>query len=88
MNYYKNVNDGFIDSIQETEAVINFDGKIEKAEYNEIVSAFESAPSAPEGFVYRLKTDLTWELCELPPDPEPTNEINAEELLSLLEAIL
>lgn len=45
-------------------------------------------PPAPEGFVYCLKTDLTWELCELPPELEHSDEVTPEDLLKELEAIL
>lgn len=69
------VKNGYIIAIDKTDST-----------YDEIIAALAKKPTAPEGYFYRLKTDLTWELCELPPDPEvpPT----PEEILSQLEAIL
>lgn len=84
MNYYKNIEEGYIISMQETDAVM--DGRISEEEYNRIISMLDSAPPAPEGYYTALKTDLTWDFLSLPPDPEvpPT----PEEILSQLEAIL
>ena len=48
--------------------------EISETEYNEIVALIQSRPAPPEGYTYRLKTDLTCELHELPPvidEPEP-----------------
>ena len=40
-------------------------------------------PTPPVGFGYRLKTDQTWELYELPTeDPDP--DLTAEEALSII----
>lgn len=38
-------------------------------------------PSAPDDYTYRLKTDLTWELCELPAEEETEDdEATSEDL--------
>lgn len=47
--------------------------EIAKAEYDEIVAIIQNRPAA-EGKGYRLKTDLTWEAYDLPPEPEPSDE--------------
>jgi len=51
---------------------------ITETEYNEILFAIRSRPTAPDGYEYKLKTDLTWELVELPPaEPEPLTDEEA-----------
>lgn len=53
--------------------------EITEAEYNEILSIIRNRPQA-EGKGYRLRTDLTWEEYDLPPEPEvPEEELTAEE---------
>lgn len=47
--------------------------EITKVEYDEIMAIIQNRPSA-EGKGYRLKTDLTWEAYDLPPEPEPSDE--------------
>ena len=47
--------------------------KITEAEYNEILEIIQNRPIA-DGKGYRLKTDLTWEEYDLPPEPEPSDE--------------
>lgn len=54
---------------------------ITENEYNEILSAVQTAPQAPDGYTYKLHADnLEWELVESPPAPEdePTIEDKAE----------
>ena len=50
---------------------------ITDVEYEDICSAVKSRPSPPDGYDYMLRTDLTWELVELPPEPSP--EATAED---------
>ena len=47
--------------------------EISEAEYNDIMAIIQNRPAA-EGKGYRLKTDLTWEAYDLPPEPEPSDE--------------
>lgn len=47
--------------------------EITKVEYDEIMAIIQNRPSA-DGKGYRLKTDLTWETYDLPPEPEPSDE--------------
>lgn len=62
MKYYKRIDKGYIIIIG-----INCGGiKITKEEYNKILAIIHNKPQAEEGFDYRLKDDLTWELYELP----------------------
>ena len=55
--------------------------EITEAEYNEILSVIDARPTPPDGYDYRLKTDLTWELFELPPEPDDVDDAEALEIL-------
>lgn len=60
--------------------------EITEDEYNAILAVIQSRPTAA-GKGYRLKTDLTWEDYDLPPQPEPEEpELTAEEALAELDA--
>lgn len=78
MRYYKIEKNGYITGIGKGDV----GAEITKAEYNEIMSAIQNHPEETSSIGYRLKTDLTWEQYEKPPQPEP--EPDAEELLSIL----
>lgn len=60
--------------------------EITESEYNNILSIIRSRPTPPAGCGYRLKTDLTWEQYELPPEPEPsdTDEITDDEAMAII----
>ena len=77
MRFFKNIDGEYISSIStgcgQTE--------ISEQEYNTILDIIRSAPTAPGGFVYKLRADtLEWELVELSTEPEPeyTDEDKAE----------
>ena len=74
MRYYKTTNNGYIISIG-----TGFGGtEITEQEYAEILAVIRNKPTARDGYDYRLKTDLTWELVELPPvEPEPPTDEEA-----------
>lgn len=59
--------------------------EITEAEYNAILAVIRNRP-ATEGKGYRLKTDLTWEAYDLPPEPEPSDadELTDEEALNMI----
>lgn len=65
--YQKYVENGYIVSI--VKGVSN--GNISEEEYNTILDAIRNKPTAAEGFDYRLKSDLSLELYELPIVEEP-----------------
>ena len=45
---------------------VSVDGnEITTEEYNAILNAVEHKPTAPEGYGYRLKTNLEWELFKI-----------------------
>ena len=61
--YQKNIDEnGYIVSI--VKGVEN--GNITEQEYNQIVAVLKKKPTAPEGYEYRLRDNLTWELYEMP----------------------
>lgn len=78
MKYAKIIKDGYILAI----GVGTTGAAISEDEYNSILAAIQSCPSAQNGFGYRLKTDLTWELYEIPSADDP--ELTAEEALDII----
>ena len=49
--------------------------EISEGEYNDLLAIIHSAPSAPDGYIYKLRAaDLERELVELPPEPDPGEE--------------
>lgn len=62
MMYSLYTNNGYIMSIVNDE-----NGTVTPDEYSKLKTIMDSRPTAPEGCYYRLKTDLQWELCQLPP---------------------
>ena len=55
--------------------------EITQAEYGRVKAIVDQRPVPPDGYGYRLTTDLTWELYELPAD-DP--ELTAEEALDII----
>lgn len=81
MRYSKITKDGYILAI----GAGTTGTAISEDEYNSILAAIQSCPSAQNGFGYRLKTDLTWELYELPVTAEEADpELTAEEALDII----
>ena len=70
MKYYKNTSEQYLTSLSTGLGQI----EISKGEYDTIMEALHNRPSAPDGYAYRLKTDLTWALYKLPPEPEEDAE--------------
>ena len=81
MRYYKQTANNCIIAIGTGAGNI----EITEAEYNQIISIIQNRPQS-EGKGYRLKTDLTWEEYDLPPEPEPSDEdeISTDEALNIL----
>lgn len=81
MRYYKQISDNYILAIGTGAG----NTEITEAEYNNIMSIIQNRPTA-EGKGYRLKTDLTWEEYDLPPEPEPSDEdeLSDTEALNIL----
>lgn len=76
MKYYKNIEGEFISAI----CTGHGGEKITQEEYEHILSVVRNRPVPEEGYDYRLKTDLTWELMELPPEDEDAELSDAEAL--------
>ena len=81
MVYYKQLSDNYILAIGTGPGGT----EITETEYNSILSVIQSRPTS-ETQGYRLRTDLTWEAYDLPPEPEPSDddEISNEEALNIL----
>lgn len=78
MRYYKLISGDYIIGIG-----TGADGtEITETEYNIISAVIAQKPQATETTDYKLKTDLTWEAFELPPQPEP--EPDTDELLEII----
>ena len=71
--FYKIVDSGYISGIgtNGSDSVT----AITESEYADILSAIRNRPTAPDGFEYKLKADLTWE--RVPIEPEPLTDEEA-----------
>lgn len=81
MVYYKQLSDNYILAIGTGPGGT----EITETEYNSILSVIQSRPTS-ETQGYRLRTDLTWEAYDLPPELEPSDEdeISDEEAFNIL----
>ena len=82
--YYKEVSNGYISSIGISENGYQPFIEIDLAEYTEIKQALSDIPDAPEGFFYRVKEDLSYELVA---EEEPTDNITLEEYNDALQTV-
>lgn len=79
MKYFKNIQGGYIAALSTGSG----GEEITQEEYERILSLVRACPKADTGYQYRLKTDLTWELVEMPPeDTDP--EISESEALDII----
>lgn len=62
MRYFKIEKDGYILAVGNG----NSGEEITKTEYNTITEVINNCPVPPNGMLYRLRTDLTWELYDAP----------------------
>ena len=80
MKYYKIVDNGYIVCVG-----TDIGGEeITWVEYRRILNIIKNRPVAEPGYAYQLRTDLTWELCEVPPIPEEDMEATEEDYRSAL----
>ena len=70
MRTYKIIIDGYLVAVGSGSGGT----EITAEEYAELLNIIRTKPVASEGYEYRLKADLTWELYELPPVPAPEDE--------------
>lgn len=80
--YFKNYDGDYIFSIGEGIG----DTEITQEEYEHILSVIRSRPTAEPGYMYKLKSDLTWERVEAPP-VETDPEISEQEALDILMGV-
>lgn len=64
MYYRINIEDGYIHGV--VMGVNAENANCTEEEYMSIKGMLENAPTAQDGFYYKLKENLEWELCELP----------------------
>lgn len=81
MRYFKIEENGYIRSVGHGTVGV----EITEAEYDEINRVIAEKPIPVGGYGYRLKTNLTWELYELPlVEVEEDPELTAEEALDII----
>ena len=80
MRYSKITKDGYILAI----GAGTTGTAISEDEYNSILAAIQSCPSAPNGYGYRLTEDLKWELYELPAIEQSDEEATTEDYQAAL----
>lgn len=82
MYYRINKEDGYIHSV--VQGVNPNNANCTETEYKNIKTMLVNAPLAPDGFYYRLKENLEWELCEMSQiEPEATEADYREALEGL-----
>lgn len=80
MRYYKNVSNGYIRAIGTGYGGV----EITEEEYNELLAIIHNAPITTDGYGYRLREDMTWEMYELPIIEEEDEEITDTEALDII----
>lgn len=80
MRYYKQIENGYLLFVGTGPG----GEEIAAEEYENILTIIHSRPTAEAGYGYRLKTDLTWELVELPPVEEIEEEATIEDYAAAL----
>ena len=81
MRYYKILQDDYILSVGKGEGGED----LTESEYTQILDSIRNKPAAPDGYEYRLKSDLTWERLELPVAPEDTDsDLTDSEALAII----
>lgn len=63
----------------------NGDEEITQEEYETILAVIENRPVADFGYVYKLRTDLTWEKVEVPVEEEDAEATEEDYLAALVE---
>lgn len=82
MYYRVNKEDGYIHGV--VQGVNPENSNSTEEEYIKIKTILENAPTAPDGFYYRLKDTLNWELCEMPIIEETATEADYQTALENL----
>ena len=71
VRHYKIVEDGYISGI----GTGNDGEEITAEEYAQIQAVIADRPAPPDGYDYKLTEALEWEQYELPPAPDPMDEV-------------
>lgn len=58
--------------------------EISETKYNEILDIIRNRPEAPEGYSYRLTSDIEWELYEASIVEDTDPELTEAEILNIL----
>ena len=81
MRYYKILQDDYILSVGKGAGGED----LTESEYTQILDSIRNKPTAPDGYGYRLKSDLTWERLELPVSPEDADpDLTDAEALAII----
>jgi hypothetical protein len=83
MRYYKIIKDGYIRGIGTGAS----GDEIAEEEYNALLEIIRTKPKADDGYNYKLKADLTWELYELP-HVDVHDDVTDEEFMRMIEEVL
>lgn len=70
--YFKNIENEYIRSISTETGEV----EISQEEYENLLAVIRNHPDSESGYIFKLRTDLTWERVEAPPieDEEATEE--------------
>ena len=79
MRYYKQIQDGYIICI----GMGSGGEELTKEECDSLLKHIKARPIPEDGYDYRLKEDLSWELYELPPVDDDV-EISDSEALGII----
>lgn len=82
--YFKNIDDEYITYI----GIGCGSTEITQEEYENILSIIHNRPIPEDGYDYKLRTNLTWELIEVDVIPEDETEISNEEFMNMVEEVL
>ena len=83
MNYCILTTDGYVAGIASSDNPLP--NPVTEAEKNAVFAFLCDKPIAPDGYEYKLKADtLEWELVELPPAPEPSEDVDDSEALDII----
>lgn len=77
--WYKNIEGDYLVSVSSPYG----NTEITLAEYNQIVDLIAAVPNPPDGYYYRLKLDLTWELNPIEGYVQ-TDEIDDDEAIQII----
>lgn len=83
MRYYKQIEDGCILAVGSGPG----NTEITAEEYEYLMGIIQNRPTPLEGFDYRLREDLTWELVELPPVEPVEAEATEADYISALAGL-